>query len=210
MAFALLVVSFCIKAGVVPFQFWLADAYAVAPAAVCLLLAGAMSEMGLFGIGRVYFTAFHHALAAHEDTLRAILVGLGLVTAVWGAALALVEDHLKRMLAFVTISAVGGFLCGIGLLTADGAAGAGLYVVADGCGKAGLFACVGILEYRHGASVSARSTAAGGGCRGPPPRSSPSASAWRRFRRWAPSWRSPPSTAPRSRRAMGSCCRSSR
>jgi multicomponent Na+:H+ antiporter subunit D len=149
-AFGLLVVGFAIKAGIVPFQFWLADAYAVAPAAVCLLLAGAMSEMGLFGVGRVYFSAFQHAFAPHAATIRAILVGLGLLTALWGGALALVEDHLKRMLAFVTISAVGVFLCGVGLLDGEGAAGTGLYVLADGCAKAGLFSCVGILQHRHG------------------------------------------------------------
>src|SRR5919202_1071648 len=46
-AFALLVAGFFVKAGVVPFHFWLADAYAVAPTPVCILFAGAMSEPGL-------------------------------------------------------------------------------------------------------------------------------------------------------------------
>jgi multicomponent Na+:H+ antiporter subunit D len=147
-AFALLVAGFLVKAGAVPFHFWLADAYAVAPAAVCLLLAGAMSEMGLFGVGRVYFTAFDGVLHPHADTVRAILVALGGVTALWGAVLALAEDHLKRMLAMVTISYVGVFLCGLGLLSSDGVGGAAQYVLADGCGKAGLFGCVGILQHR--------------------------------------------------------------
>ena len=149
-ALALIAVGFFVKAALVPFHFWLADAYAIAPASVCLLLAGAMSEMGLFGFGRVYFTAFAGAFAGHEHGLQVVLVALGVLTGLLGAMLALRQDHLKRMLAFVTISYVGIFLCAVGLLSADGVGAAGLYVLADGCGKAGLFACVGIIQRRRG------------------------------------------------------------
>ncbi len=149
-AFALILSAFLIKAAVVPFHFWLADAYAVALAPVCILLAGAMSEMGLYGLGRVWYGAFGSALANHREVVRAILVGGGLLTALWGSAMALREDHLKRLLAFVTIGYVGIFLTGIGLLTADGVAGTAVYVLADGCGKALLFACVGIVQHRLG------------------------------------------------------------
>lgn len=149
-AFALLVSALLIKAAVVPFHFWLDDAYAVALAPVCLLLAGAMSEMGLYGLGRVWYGAFGEALAVHVHLVRAILVGAGLLTALWGSAMALQQDHLKRLLAFVTIGFVGIFLTGVGLLTADGVAGTAVYVLADGCGKALLFACVGIVQHRLG------------------------------------------------------------
>jgi multicomponent Na+:H+ antiporter subunit D len=149
-AFTLIVCAMLIKAAVVPFHFWLNDAYAVALAPVCILLAGAMSEMGLYGLGRVWYGAFGQVMASHSDVVRAILVGAGLLTAVWGSAMALQQDHLKRMLAFVTVGYVGIFLTGVGLLTADGVAGTAVYVLADGCGKALLFACVGILQHRFG------------------------------------------------------------
>ena len=149
-AFTLLVAAFLVKAAVVPFHFWLNDAYAVALAPVCLLLAGAMSEMGLYGVARIWFGVFAGAFTGHEEVIRAILVSAGLVTAVWGAAMSLSEDHLKRMLAFLTISFAGIFLTGIGLLTEDGVAGTAVYVLADGFGKAALFACVGILQHRLG------------------------------------------------------------
>ncbi len=149
-AFALIVSALLVKAAVVPFHFWLNDAYAVALAPVCLLLAGAMSEMGLYGLGRIWYGVFGQAMSSHTDVVRAILVGAGLVTALWGSAMALQQDHLKRLLAFVTISFVGVFLTGVGLLTADGVAGTAVYVLADGCGKALLFACVGILQHRFG------------------------------------------------------------
>ncbi|HTX29880.1 MAG TPA: proton-conducting transporter membrane subunit [Solirubrobacteraceae bacterium] len=152
-AFALIASALLIKAAIVPFHFWLDDAYAVALAPVCLLLAGAMSEMGLYGLGRVWYGVFGPVMGTQVHVVRAILVGAGLLTAVWGSAMALQQDHLKRLLAFVTIGYVGIFLTGLGLLTADGVAGTGVYVLADGCGKALLFALVGILQHRFG-SVS--------------------------------------------------------
>lgn len=155
-AFVLIAAALLIKAAVVPFHFWLADAYSVALTPVCLLLAGAMSEMGIFGLGRIYFDAFQPALAGEVGTLRAIFVGIGLLTALWGAFMALSEDHLKRVLAFITISFVGIFLSGVGLLTADGVAGTAVYVLADGFGKALLFACAGIVQDRLGALSQSR------------------------------------------------------
>ena len=150
-SFALRVSGFLIKAGVVPFHFWLSDAYAVAPTPVCLVLAGAMSEVGLFAMGRIYFTVFetpfvHH----HHATLQAIFVGFGLLTALLGSAMALVQDHLKRLLAFAVVSYVGVFLVGLGLLDTEGVAGTAVYVLADGFVKASLFACVGIVQHRLG------------------------------------------------------------
>jgi multicomponent Na+:H+ antiporter subunit D len=149
-AFALIVAALLVKAAAVPFHFWLADAYAVALTPVCLLLAGAMSEVGIFGIGRVYFDAFQPALAVSTPTIRGILVGVGLLTSLWGAVMAYCQDHLKRLLAFVTISFVGIFLCGVGLLTGDGVSGTGVDVLADGFAKALLFACAGIVQHRLG------------------------------------------------------------
>jgi multicomponent Na+:H+ antiporter subunit D len=60
------------------------------------------------------------------------------------------QRHLKRMLAFATISHVGLFLIGIALLDAGGLAGTALYVVADGLIKAALFVGVGSLQHLFG------------------------------------------------------------
>jgi multicomponent Na+:H+ antiporter subunit D len=147
-AYALVAGGLLIKAAAVPFHFWTADAYAVAPTPVGLLLGGAFSELGLFGLARVHWTVFHEVLAADEPRLRAILVGLGVLTAVLGAVMCAAQHHLKRMLAFATISHVGLFLVGIGLLDADGVAGAAIWVVGDGLVKAALFAMVGLLNDR--------------------------------------------------------------
>jgi multicomponent Na+:H+ antiporter subunit D len=148
-AFALLVGGFLIKAAVVPFHFWLADAYAVAPTPVCLLFAGAMSELGIYAVGRIWFDSFAGVLGSHAEALRAVLIVAGSATALIGAMMCFGQDHLRRMLAFATIAYVGLFLIGLGLLTPVGVAGAAIYVVADGFGKAALFGAVAIVQHRR-------------------------------------------------------------
>jgi multicomponent Na+:H+ antiporter subunit D len=148
--FALVASGLLVKAAVVPFHLWTADAYAVAPTPVCILLAGAFSELGLYGLARVYWTVFDGPLGAHHAELRAILVGFGVLTAVLGAVMCAAQHHLKRMLAFATIAQVGLFLVGLGLLSADGVAGTAVWVVADGLVKASLFGCVASLQHRYG------------------------------------------------------------
>jgi multicomponent Na+:H+ antiporter subunit D len=154
-AFCLLAGGFFVKAAVVPFHFWLADAYAVAPTPVCLLFAGAMSELGIYAVGRIWFDGFADALAAHGDGLRTVLIVAGCLTALLGATMSVLQDHIKRLLAFATIAYVGVFLIGLGLLTSDGLAGAAIYIVADGFGKAALFAAAGLVQH-HRRHVSLR------------------------------------------------------
>lgn len=148
-AFALVATGLLVKAAVVPFHFWTADAYGVAPTPVLILLGGVFSELGLYGFARVYWTVFDPALAAHHGAVRAVFVSLGLLTGLLGGAMALAQHHLRRMLAFVVISQIGLFLVGIGLLSADGLAGTAIFVVGDGLAKAALFVCVGVVQYRY-------------------------------------------------------------
>src|SRR5438477_5182166 len=109
-AFCLLAAGFLVKAAVVPFHFWLADAYAVAPTPVCLLFAGAMSELGIYAVARIWFDSFAVSLGPHGDSLRLVLIVAGCVTALVGAGMCMAQDHIKRLLAFATIAYVGVFL----------------------------------------------------------------------------------------------------
>jgi multicomponent Na+:H+ antiporter subunit D len=149
-AFALVVCGFFVKAAIVPFHFWLADAYAVAPTSICLIFAGALSELGLYGVARVYFTVFSGALGGHEEAIRDLLLVLGLLTALVGAVMCAGQRHLKRLVAFATVAHMGILLCGVALLHSAGLAGVAVFVVGDGLVKAGLFVAVGALEDRRG------------------------------------------------------------
>jgi multicomponent Na+:H+ antiporter subunit D len=146
-SFTLICVGFLVKAAVVPFHFWLADAYSVAPTPVCLLLSAAMSELGLYALARVYWTVFSGVLDPGDAGLQAVLIGAGVLTALLGAAMSFGQRHLKRMLAFATVSHVGLFLIGLGLFDAAGLAGVALFVIADGCMKGALFVAVGVVQH---------------------------------------------------------------
>jgi multicomponent Na+:H+ antiporter subunit D len=94
--------------------------------------------------------------------VRAVLVGFGVVTALVGAVMCLAQDHLKRLLAFVTISQIGLALIGIGLLTPGAGAGVALLIGADGLLRAGLFVCLGAVLHRCGSVYQSRLHGGGG------------------------------------------------
>jgi multicomponent Na+:H+ antiporter subunit D len=144
----LLVAGFFVKAAVVPFHFWLPDAYSVAPTPVCVVLSAVMSELGLYAVARIWWACFAEVFGGDHGAVEAILIGAGTLTALVPAVLCFAQTHLKRMLAYATVSYIGLFLIGFALLTPEGLAGTALYLVSDGCVKAALFVGVGILQHR--------------------------------------------------------------
>jgi multicomponent Na+:H+ antiporter subunit D len=148
-AMTLLLCGFLVKGAVVPFHLWAADAYAVAPAPVCAVLGGVMTDIGLIGVARLYWTIFAVPFG-HGHAVGDVLLWLGIVTALLAGTMAFLQRHLKRMLAYSVVCHIGIMLAGIGLLGSSGLAGAELMFLAHALLTAGLFFVGGILHSDHG------------------------------------------------------------
>jgi len=149
-AFALLVCGFLVKAAVIPFHFWLAGAVVVAPIPVGLLFGGAMVELGLYCVVRIYWSVFSDVFALQQDQIRILLATFGALTAIGAAVVCFAQRGLKRMLAFAVISHSGILLLGIALLSRQALAGVEIYVMGHALLTGGIFLAGGIVLHRTG------------------------------------------------------------
>jgi hydrogenase-4 component B len=128
--FALALLGFGSKAGLVPLHFWLPRAHPVAPAGASALLSGAMLKVALYGLALVLFILAAPGPLAFGLTL----IVLGTLSAVIGVLYALVDHDLKRLLAYHSVENVGIIVIGFGVALAARATGnaplAGLGLVA--------------------------------------------------------------------------------
>jgi len=142
--FVMLVAGFGVKAGLIPLHGWLPKAM-VAPAPVSALLhAVAVVKAGAFGIIRTVEDVYGLELVA-ELGMRLPLITVASWTIVIGSLLALREHHLKRRLAYSTVSQVSYIVLGIavgGLLATSGGM---VHLVHQGLMKITLFFCAGIF-----------------------------------------------------------------
>lgn len=138
--------AFAIKVPLFPFHTWLPDAHVQAPTAGSVLLAGVMLKLGTYGLMRFNLILFPHASYKYMGIL-AVLAVIGIV---YGAAVAIVQPDLKKLVAYSSVSHLGFIVLGIFSMTRQGSAGAVLQGVNHGLITGGLFMLVGLLyERRH-------------------------------------------------------------
>ena len=101
------------------------------------------------GLARTWETVFSGTITGPaEHRIRLILAALGILTALVGTAMSLVETHLRRLLAFVVVAHMGLYLLGFSLLRTAALGGVALLAAGDGLTKAALFLAFGVL-HRH-------------------------------------------------------------
>jgi hydrogenase-4 component B len=144
--FALALVGFGSKAGLVPLHVWLPRAHPAAPSHVSALMSGVMIKLGIYGLVRVVFDV----MGGGPPWWGGLLLIAGSVSALLGVLYALMEHDLKRLLAYHSVENIGIIVIGLGAgsllhsyglhgLAAIGFAGALFHTLNHACFKGLLF-----------------------------------------------------------------------
>jgi NADH-quinone oxidoreductase subunit M len=148
-AFAL---AFAIKVPMVPLHTWLPDAHVEAPTAGSVVLAGVLLKMGTYGFLRFALPLFPAAVA---DWTPTVLV-LSVIGIVYGSLVAMVQEDVKKLVAYSSVAHLGFVMLGMFALNVQGASGSVLQMINHGLSTGALFLLVGMLyERRHTRLISA-------------------------------------------------------
>lgn len=143
----LMVVGLLVKMAAFGLHIWLPHAHAEAPTPISALLSPAMIGIGGYAIVRLVMTILPTAFFEISTALTVWAV----VTMFYGGAMALVQDDIKRLLAYSSVSQMGYILLGISSFQSLGVSGAMFQYVTHGLGKGILFMMAGtIIMQAHG------------------------------------------------------------
>jgi proton-translocating NADH-quinone oxidoreductase chain M len=128
------------KSATVPLHTWLPDA-GVAPTTVTALLhAAVLVKIGVYAFARLFLYTFRL-----PDGWQEALPLIVMISSLVAAGAAAVENDLKRILAYSTVSQIGYIFLGFAMMNAAGVSGSLLFILMHGLAKAGLFLCAGIV-----------------------------------------------------------------
>jgi NADH-quinone oxidoreductase subunit M len=136
--------AFAVKVPLFPLHTWLPDAHVEAPTAGSVILAGILLKIGAYGLVRFNLALFPEA-SMYFRTLVMVLAVIGIV---YGAAVALIQVDVKRLVAYSSVSHLGFVVLGTFAGTVQGMSGGVLQMVNHGLSTGALFLLVGMLYER--------------------------------------------------------------
>ncbi|MDQ4027392.1 MAG: NADH-quinone oxidoreductase subunit N [Actinomycetota bacterium] len=149
LATALLIVGLGFKVAAVPFHMWTPDAYQGAPSPVTGFMAAGSKVAGFAALLRL----LDASLFGLKWDWRPLVIGIAVVTMVVGSVLAVVQDDIKRLLAYSSIAHAGFVFTGIIAANDRGVSGALFYLATYGLTVLGAFAIVTVLSGRDDRKV---------------------------------------------------------
>jgi NADH-quinone oxidoreductase subunit M len=144
--FAAFFLAFAVKTPVWPLHTWLPDAYVESPTPVTILLAGVLSKMGIYGLIRFCLPLFPSAVEAARPWIWA----LAIIGILYGSLIALVQQDMKRLVAYSSLAHMGMIVAGLLAANAQGVQGALVQSVSHGLTVTALFVLVHLLKARRG------------------------------------------------------------
>jgi NADH-quinone oxidoreductase subunit M len=136
--------SFAVKLPMWPVHTWLPDAHVEAPTAGSVILAAILLKMGGYGFLRFSLPMF--PFASHD--LAPLMFALSVVAVVYTSLVALMQEDVKKLIAYSSVAHMGFVTMGIFAVTAQGVAGGIFQMVSHGIVSAALFLCVGVVYDR--------------------------------------------------------------
>jgi NADH-quinone oxidoreductase subunit M len=127
-----------------PFHTWLPDAHVQAPTAGSVILAGILIKLGAFGFLRFSLPFFPLASQYFADTIFVLSV----IAIIYGSFVALMQEDMKKMIAYSSVAHMGFVTMGIFSLTHQGIEGAIMQMLSHGIISSALFICVGFIYDR--------------------------------------------------------------
>nr|MCS5598730.1 NADH-quinone oxidoreductase subunit M [Rhodospirillales bacterium] len=137
--------AFAIKVPMFPFHTWLPDAHVEAPTAGSVILAGVLLKMGTYGFLRFNLPLFPHA----SYDFMPLIAWLSIIGIVYGALVSLVQEDLKKLVAYSSVSHLGFVMIGIFALNHYGLQGALIQNINHGISTGALFLLVGMIYDRR-------------------------------------------------------------
>ncbi|WP_219892480.1 NADH-quinone oxidoreductase subunit M [Aquisediminimonas profunda] len=136
--------SFAVKMPMWPVHTWLPDAHVQAPTAGSVILAGVLLKMGGYGFVRFSLPMFPDASAA----LVWVVFGLSMIAIVYTSLVALVQQDMKKLIAYSSVAHMGFVTIGLFTFNRQGIEGGLIVMLAHGLVSAALFLCVGVIYDR--------------------------------------------------------------